>query len=134
MIEAEIGQLDGIGLCGDCFARDLQLKVQLQKSEVVVRHIADQGQDYRLPRIVCRQQLGASGLGGATQAAEEIQLKGSISDERKKVVLRLETFSLPPLKLALADNLGKQAGTRDRNLSACSVNSFGSQLQDHNFA
>ena len=39
VLETELRQLHRISLCGDCFMCNLQLQVQLQKSEVVVRHI-----------------------------------------------------------------------------------------------
>src|SRR5206468_1117379 len=55
VLKAEFRQIDRIRLCGDCFVRDLQLQVQLEKGEIVVRNIADQCQDNRLSRIVSSQ-------------------------------------------------------------------------------
>src|SRR5215471_14943669 len=62
VLKAELRQLDRIRLCCDCFVRYQQLLVQLQKGEIVVRDIADQGQDNRLSPVVSSQQLSASSL------------------------------------------------------------------------
>ena len=54
-IKSELRQFDGIGLRVDRLSCDLELKVQLQESEVVTRQVADEGQNYYLPRIFCCQ-------------------------------------------------------------------------------
>ncbi len=72
MVKPQPRQLDGIFLGLHRVAGDLQFEIELQQGEVVAGHIADQGEDDGIPRILGSQQLGAGSLGRAPQASEEI--------------------------------------------------------------
>src|SRR5215472_10508388 len=60
--------------------------------------------------------------GDAMLKAELRQLKRSISDKSKKIVFRLEGIVLTATEISTSPDLGKEARTRNRKLSARSVN------------
>ena len=94
VLDAKIGELDGIFLRLDGLARDLELQIELQKREIVARHVADQRQYDRLPRILGGQQFGARRFRCASQLAEEVQLERCVGGQSQKVVLGLEVMLL----------------------------------------
>src|SRR6202012_2847183 len=83
----------------------------------------------RLPRILGGEKFGPCGLRGATQLAEEIQLKCGVGGQVQKVELRLKVAFFSPGEIAVPLYLRKQTGTRDRNLRASLIDALGGKLQ-----
>ena len=59
---------------GQGLPRDLHLQIQLTQREVGTGHVADQGQHHGPAEILRGQQIGPGRLGGAPEAAPQVQL------------------------------------------------------------
>src|ERR1700677_2746437 len=109
--------------------RDGELQVELQKTEVVVRHIADQGEYDDLARIFGGEKFSAGRFRCAAQLSEEVELESRVGSERQKVEFGLFYVFLASTEVGVAADLRKQAGSGNRNLSAGGVDAFGCELQ-----
>ncbi len=88
----KIRKLHRVDLRIDSFFCDSELKVKLQELKIVAGHVAYQGQDNRLPRILRSQKLGPGSLRGAAEFAEQVQLKRRVAGESQKIGLGLEVI------------------------------------------
>ncbi len=59
MVDAKIGELNRVFLSFDGFVGDLELKVKLEKREIVAGQVTDQGQYDSLPGVFSGQELSA---------------------------------------------------------------------------
>ncbi len=78
--------------------RDLHLQIKFSQREVGAGHVADQGQHHGLPEILRGQQIGPGRLGGAPEAAPQVQLPrqaGPSLGKEALVIRRLVSPRLP---------------------------------------
>jgi len=116
MADSEFSQPDGILLGLDRIPGDLELEVEVEKREIVARHVAHECQDNRLLSILGREELSAGRFGSPPQAAEKIQLERRIRREHEKVGFGLKGILLSVRPVSRALYLRKLAGTRDCKL------------------
>src|SRR5258708_32429975 len=107
MLNAKIGELHRVLLGRDRLARDLTLKIKLQESEIGARHVTHERQYDCLPRILCRKEFRARGLGGATQPAEKVQLECRVGGKEQKVRFSLEVMFFSAAEIGVSLDLGE---------------------------
>src|SRR5580704_16201448 len=85
VIHSERSEFDGILLGLHGVAGDLELEIEVQKREIIAGHVADEREHDGALRILSGQELGTRRFGLFAQLAEEVQLEGGVSRERKEI-------------------------------------------------
>jgi hypothetical protein len=113
----------------DRLTRDLELQIELQKSEVVACHIANESEYDDLACVFRGQEFGAGRFRCAAQLSEEIELECRVGSERQKVILGLFDILLAAVEVGVTRNLREKAGAGNRKLRTRSIDAFSRELQ-----